>query len=184
MENVEWKNIECSLEGILFSAGDPVPAERLCQALDIDRETLDTAAQRLADYYRFEQRGIRLLRLGDAYQLCSAPEQADLIRRTLELRKPPRLSQAALEALAVVAYCQPVTRAYLEQVRGVDSAYTVNLLLERGLIAPCGRLDVPGRPVQFATTEQFLRVFGLSSLDELPPLPGAEEPEPPEAEMR
>ncbi len=174
---MDWKNIECALEGILFAAGDSVPAERLCLALDLDRETVDEAARRLADHYRFEQRGIRLLKLEDAYQLCSAPEQADAIRRALETRKPPRLSQAALEALAVVAYYQPVTRAYLEQVRGVDSSYTVNLLLERGLIEPCGRLEAPGRPVQFATTEQFLRVFGMTSLDELPPLPESGEPE-------
>ncbi len=184
---MDWKNIESALEGILFAAGDSVPAERLCFALDLDRETLDAAAQRLADSYRFERRGIRLLKLADSYQLCSAPEQAEIIRKALEKRKPPRLSQAALEALAVVAYYQPVTRAYLEQVRGVDSSYTVNLLLDRGLIEPCGQLDAPGRPMQFRTTEQFLRSFGMTSLEDLPPLPGGEEEtaeEAPEEETR
>ncbi|MBR2667187.1 MAG: SMC-Scp complex subunit ScpB [Oscillospiraceae bacterium] len=172
---MDWKNIESALEGILFAAGDSVPAERLCFALDLDRETLDAAARRLADFYCFDRRGIRLLKLADAYQLCSAPEQAEIIRKALEKRKPPRLSQAALEALAVVAYYQPVTRAYLEQVRGVDSSYTVNLLLDRGLIEPCGHLDAPGRPMQFRTTEQFLRSFGMTSLEDLPPLPSGEE---------
>ena len=105
--------------------------------------------------------------------MCSAPEYADGIRKALESRKPPKLSQPALEALAIVAYFQPVTRAYIEQVRGVDSSYTVGLLLERGLICEAGRLNVPGRPMQFRTTKAFLRSFGLSSLDDLPELPSA-----------
>ena len=108
--------------------------ERLCLGLETDRPTLDAAAQRLMDRYRYERRGIRLLRLDASYQLCSAPEQADCIRRTLEGRKPARLSQPALEVLAIIAYYQPVTRAYVDQIRGVDSAYTVGLLLERELI--------------------------------------------------
>ena len=94
-----------------------------------------------------------------------------MVSKCLEQRKPPMLSQPALETLAVVAYFQPVTRAYIEQMRGADSSYTVAMLTERGLIAPCGRLEAPGRPVLFGTTEQFLRVMGLSSLQELPPLP-------------
>ena len=104
-------------------------------------------------------------------QLCSAPEYADYIRAALETRKPPKLSQAALEVLSVVAYFQPVTRAYIESVRGVDSSYTVSVLEERGLIEPCGHLDAPGRPTIFRTTPTFLRTFGLSSLQELPELP-------------
>ena len=104
---------------------------------------------------------------------CSAPEYADVIRQALESRKPPKLSQPALEVLAIVAYFQPVTRAYVEQVRGVDSSYTVGLLLERGLICEAGRLNVPGRPMQFRTTKDFLRAFGLSSLEELPELPSS-----------
>ena len=170
---MEIKELEAALEGVLFAAGEPVPVERLCLGLEVDRPTLDAVAQQLMDKYSYQRRGIRLLRLESSYQLCSAPEYADHIRKTLESRKPARLSQPALEVLAVIAYYQPVTRAYVDQVRGVDSSYTVGLLLERELIEEAGRLAVPGRPVLFRTTKNFLRSFGLSSLEELPDLPDA-----------
>lgn len=170
---MELKELESAIEAILFAAGDPVPAERICTALEQDRETVDAVCQRLADDYSYERRGIRLIRLEDSWQMCSAPEHASVIRKTLESRKPARLSQAALEVLAIVAYFQPVTRTYIEQIRGVDSAYTVGLLLERDLIQEAGRLAVPGRPIQYRTTETFLRSFGLTSLEELPELPSA-----------
>ena len=147
--------------------------ERLCLGLEVDRPTLDAVAQRLMDKYSYERRGIRLVRLDTSYQLCSAPEFAPYIRKTLESRKPARLSQPALEVLAIIAYYQPVTRAYVDQVRGVDSAYTVGLLLERELIEEAGRLAVPGRPTLFRTTKNFLRSFGLTNLEELPELPDA-----------
>ena len=168
---MEIKELESALEGVLFAAGEPVAVERLCLGLEVDRPTLDAVAQRLMDKYSYDRRGIRLLRLDTSYQLCSAPEFAPYIRRTLEGRKPGRLSQPALEVLAIIAYYQPVTRAYVDQVRGVDSSYTMGLLLERELIEEAGRLAVPGRPMQFRTTKNFLRSFGLSSLDELPELP-------------
>ena len=170
---MEVKEIESAIEGILFAAGDPVGVERLCIALDLDRATVDAVCQRLADYYSYERRGVRLLRLENSYQLCSAPEYADYIRRAFEGRRPARLSQPALEVLAIIAYYQPTTRAYVDQVRGVDSAYTVGLLLDRELIEECGRLAVPGRPILYRTTPNFLRSFGLSSLEELPQLPAA-----------
>lgn len=170
---MELKELESAIEAILFAAGDPVPAERICTALEQDRETVDAVCQRLADDYSYERRGIRLIRLEDSWQMCSAPEHASVIRKTLESRKPARLSQTALEVLAIVAYFQPVTRTYIEQIRGVDSAYTVGLLLERDLIQEAGRLAVPGRPIQYRTTETFLRSFGLTSLEELPELPSA-----------
>ena len=170
---MELKELESAIEAILFAAGDPVPAERICTALEQDRETVDAVCQRLADDYSYERRGIRLIRLEDSWQMCSAPEHASAIRNTLESRKPARLSQTALEVLAIVAYFQPVTRTYIEQIRGVDSAYTVGLLLERDLIQEAGRLAVPGRPIQYRTTETFLRSFGLTSLEELPELPSA-----------
>lgn len=170
---MEVKEIESAIEGILFAAGDPVGVERLCMALDLDRATVDNVCQRLADYYSYERRGVRLLRLENSYQLCSAPEHADCIRRAFESRRPARLSQPALEVLATIAYYQPTTRAYVDQIRGVDSAYTVGLLLERDLIEECGRLAVPGRPILYRTTQTFLRSFGLSSLEELPELPSA-----------
>lgn len=168
---MEIRDIEGAIEGILFASGEPVQAERIAAVLGIDcKLVLDTAA-RMADRYGFERRGIRLVRLNNSLQLCSAPEYAGYIRLALETRKPPQLTQPALEVLAIVAYFQPVTRTYIEQVRGVDSAYTVNLLQERGLIEQCGRLAVPGRPALFRTTDAFLRTFCIESIDELPPLP-------------
>lgn len=171
MEKLEQKEIKSALEAILFAAGEPIAAERLCISLELDRNTVDRLCKELADQYSYDRRGIRLLRLGENYQMCSAPEYAAWIRRAFERRKPPQLSQPALEVLTIIAYFQPTTRAYVEQVRGVDSSYTVNLLLERGLIEEAGRLAVPGRPTLLRTTDRFLRCFSLSSLEELPPLP-------------
>ena len=168
---MELKELEAVIEGILFAAGDPVGVERICLTLDQDKETVDAVCQRLADRYSYERRGIRLVHLDNNWQMCSAPEYAEFIRKTFESRKPAKLSQPALEVLATVAYFQPVTRAYVDQVRGVDSSYTMNLLQERDLIEECGRLAVPGRPIQYRTTKTFLRTFGLSTLAELPELP-------------
>lgn len=170
---MELKELQSAIEGILFAAGDPVPVERICFVLEQDRETVDNVCQRLADQFSYERRGIRLIRLENSWQMCSAPEYADYIRKTLENRKPAKLSQPALEVLSIIAYFQPVTRTYIEQIRGVDSSYTVGLLLERGLICEAGRLSVPGRPMQFKTTKNFLRAFGLASLEDLPDLPSA-----------
>ena len=170
---MEIKELEAALEGVLFASGEPVAAERLCLGLEVDRPTLDAVAQRLMDKYSYERRGIRLVKLDSSYQLCSAPEYAPYIRKTLESRKPARLSQPALEVLSIIAYYQPVTRAYVDQIRGVDSSYTVGLLLERELIEEAGKLAVPGRPTLFRTTKNFLRSFGLTSIEELPELPDA-----------
>ena len=171
VETREMKEIDAAVEGILFASGEPVHIDRICLAAELDRPTAELVLQKLMDYYSFERRGMRLLRLEDSWQLCSAPEYAPYIRKTLEGRKPPRLSQPALEVLAIIAYYQPVTRAYVDQIRGVDSAYTVGLLLERELIEESGRLAVPGRPILYRTTKNFLRSFGMASLEELPPLP-------------
>ena len=164
-------DITAALEAILFAAGESVPAARLSLVLNTDEEDILRTAEELAESYRREGRGMRILRLEDRLQMCSAPEYAPLITKTLEQRRPPALSQPALEALAIVAYFQPVTRAYVDRVRGVDSSYTVGALAERGLIEVCGRLDVPGRPALFRTTDVFLRTMGISGLSELPPLP-------------
>lgn len=172
---MEVNELDCALEGILFAAGEPIGMERLCLALEASRAKIEAAAQRLMERYDAERRGIRLLRMDNSYQLCSAPEYAGYIRKALETRKPAKLSQPALEVLAVIAYYQPVTRAYIDQVRGVDSAYTVSLLLERELIRECGRLAVPGRPILYQTTGNFLRSFGISSLEELPALPQSDQ---------
>ena len=171
---MEIRDLEGAIEGILFASGEPVPVERIAAVLAVPQSTVVDIAQRLADKLSFERRGIRLFKLENTLQLCSAPEYSDYIRAALETRKPPRLTNTALEVLTVVAYFQPVTRAYIEQVRGIDSSYTVGVLVERGLIEPCGQLDAPGRPTLFRTTKAFLRTFGLSSLEELPELPSVQ----------
>ena len=168
---MEDMNIKSALEAILFAAGEPVPAARISLILEQDEETVWDAARELSEQYKKEGRGIRILKLDKALQMCSAPEYAAVIGKTLEQRKPPMLSQPALETLAVVAYFQPVTRAYIDQVRGVDSSYTVGVLIDRGLIERCGKLDVPGRPSLLRTTDVFLRTMGISELSQLPTLP-------------
>ena len=174
VETREMKEIEAAVEGILFASGEPVHIDRICLAAELDRPTAELVLQKLMDYYSFERRGMRLLRLEDSWQLCSAPEYADVIRRAFEIRKPAKLSQQALEVLTIIAYYQPTTRAYVDQIRGVDSSYTVGLLLDRHLIEECGRLQVPGRPRLYRTTKAFLRAFHLNSLEDLPEMPGME----------
>ena len=174
MDTLEMKEVEAAIEGILFASGEPVAVERICMAMDMDRPTVELVLQRLQDYYSYERRGIRLLKMEDSYQLCSAPEYGDQIRKAFEIRKPAKLSQPALEVLTIIAYYQPTTRAYVDQIRGVDSSYTVGLLLDRHLIEECGRLQVPGRPRLYRTTQSFLRAFHLNSLEDLPQMPGLE----------
>ena len=174
MDTREMKEIEAAVEGILFASGEPVRVDRICVALGIDRPAAEQILQKLMDYYAYERRGIRLLKIEDSWQLCSAPDYADVIHRAFEIRKPAKLSQPALEVLTIIAYYQPTTRAYVDQIRGVDSSYTVGLLLDRHLIEECGRLQVPGRPRLYRTTQAFLRAFHLNSLEELPQLPGME----------
>lgn len=164
-----------AIEAILFASGEPVPAARLSLVLGIPEQDVLTTAEALAKEYERGARGVRLLKLGESLQLCSAPEYAKIISRVIEQRSAPRLSPGALETLAVIAYFQPVTRAYVEQVRGVDSSYSVSSLAEKGLIEPAGRLEAPGRPTLWRTTEAFLRVMGLESLDGLPALPDMNE---------
>ena len=168
---METENIKSAVEAILFAAGEPVPTARISLILEVSEDAVLAAAKELADEYSFNRRGVRILTLDNKLQMCSSPEYAAVISKTLEQRKPPKLSQPALEVLAIVAYFQPVTRAYVDQVRGVDSAYTVTTLLERGLIESCGKLDAPGRPSLYRTSALFLRTMGMQSLDELPVLP-------------
>ena len=171
---MEIHDIESVLEGILFASGEPVAISRIALCLGAEEAAVSDAAAKLRDRLIFERRGIRLVFLDRSIQLCSSPEYADIIRLTLETRRQPQLSPQALEVLAIIAYFQPVTKLYIEQVRGVDSSYTVSILQERGLIEACGRLSVPGRPLLYKTTSAFLRTFGLTSLEELPELPDPE----------
>ena len=163
--------MEAAVEAILFASGEPVQVDRICVALELDRPTAEQVLQKLMDTYSFERRGMRIIRMEDSWQMCSSPDYADAIRRAFEIRKPAKLSQPALEVLTIIAYYQPTTRAYVDQIRGVDSAYTIGLLLDRKLIEECGRLQVPGRPHLYRTTRQFLRAFHLTSLDDLPEMP-------------
>ena len=163
--------LESTLEAVLFAAGDAVSIDRLCEVLELPRETVLEAARELSSRYDFEQRGLMLRRIADKLQLCSRPMYAEAARRVTESRRAATLSPAALEVLTIVAYRQPVTRAFIDQLRGVDSGGTLSSLAEKQMIEEAGRLEVPGRPILYRTTEHFLQAFALESLDDLPALP-------------
>ena len=165
---MEFEQLKRAIEAILFAAGESVEVGRMSLALETDQNEVRQACETLADLYSYERRGVRIIRLENAYQMVSSGEMADYVTKALETRKPPKLSAAQLESLTVIAYYQPATKAMVEQIRGVDSAYSISALLNKKLICEAGRLNVPGRPFQYATTPDFLRTFGLSSLDELP----------------
>ena len=165
---MEQNDTQRALMAILFAAGEPVDAKRLADSLEVDEAEIHTQVQALMDDLSYNRSGIRILRLENAYQMCSSGEMAPYVTKTLETRKPPKLSNSQLEALTIIAYYQPATKAYVEQLRGVDSAYSISALLTKKLIEECGRLNVPGRPILYRTTPDFLRTFGLSSLEELP----------------
>ncbi len=167
---MELTELQRAIEAILFAAGERVETSRLAAALETDAAQITTAANALADSFAFQRRGIRVLRLEDGYQMVSSTEMADFVTKALETRKPPKLSASQLEALTIVAYYQPATKAMVEQIRGVDSSYSIAALLNKKLIEESGRLNVPGRPIQYRTTPDFLRTFGLTSLEELPPI--------------
>ena len=164
------KSIEGAIEAILYAAGYPVKYEKIAEVLGLDVNNTKTLISHMADSYNSEssKRGILLLTFDDTCQFCTKEQYAPYIREALGLRRGGNLSASSMEVLAIVAYNQPVTRSFIDQVRGVDSSYAVNSLIDKALIASCGRLDAPGRPMLYATTEKFLRVFGLRSLSELP----------------
>ena len=143
---------------------------RLSEVLEADPDEIEKATDAMADEFAFQRRGIRILKLEKGYQMVSSGEMADFVTKALETRKPPKLSASQLETLTIIAYYQPATKAMVEQIRGVDSAYSVAALLNKKLIEEAGRLNVPGRPIQYRTTPDFLRTFGLSTLEELPPI--------------
>ncbi len=165
---MEEAEIKRAIEAILFAAGDPVGVDRMALAIGAGRDQIEVNLKALMDAYSFERRGMRIIRLEDAYQMVSAQELSEVITRALETRKPPKLSASALETLTVIAYYQPTTKAFVEQIRGVDSSYTISALLNKKLIEEQGRLSVPGRPILYGTTPDFLRTFGIASLDDLP----------------
>lgn len=167
---MELTELQRAIEAILFAAGERIETVRLAAALEADPADVVRAADALADQMAFERRGIRIIKLEDGYQMVSSGEMADYVTKCLETRKPPKLSGSQLETLTIIAYYQPATKAMVEQIRGVDSSYSVSALLNKSLIEEAGRLNVPGRPIQYKTTPDFLRTFGISSLEELPPI--------------
>ena len=165
---MEQNDLQRALMAVLFAAGEPVAASRLAESLQVDESEIHRECEALISALSYHRSGIRIVKLEDAYQMCSSSEMAEYVTKTLETRKPPKLSPSQLETLTVIAYYQPATKAYVETIRGVDSAYSVSALLTKKLIRECGRLNVPGRPILYETTSDFLRVFGLESLADLP----------------
>lgn len=165
------RNFKCAIEAILFASGDSVSAERIATALELTKKEAEKLCEELMAEYIAAQRGITIIKLQDSYQMVSVKEYAKEIRTVMDLRRNTPLSQAALEVLAVIAYNQPVTKAFVEQVRGVDCSGVIGSLTTKDLIEEKGRLELPGRPLIYGTTENFLRCFSLSSLDDLPEPP-------------
>ena len=172
---MEIKEYRAAIEAILFANGEPVSAERLAEVLELDEETVHRIAADLMSELLARGGGIYMVKLDDQYQLCTRKEYADAVRRSLDIRRNTPLSQAAMEVLAIVAYNQPVTKAFIEQVRGVDCSAVIQGLMQKNLMEEKGRLELPGRPLLYGTTPVFLRYFGVSGLQELPPLPQKEE---------
>ena len=165
------KQTEAAIEAILFASGEPISVKRLADTVEVEVETVYKICKRLQDRIKTDESGICFVELNDSFQMCTNPDFADYIKKALEIKKNIPLSQAAMEVLAIIAYNQPVTKSFVEQVRGVESSQIVNNLVEKGLVEEAGRLDVPGRPISYKTSINFLRCFGLSGLDKLPPLP-------------
>lgn len=168
---MEPNNIQSALEAVLFASGEPVELERLAEVFETDELVIEQQLDFLIKKYSEIGGGLQIVKLENKYQLCTAPQFADIIRKTLEVKRSAPLSQAAFEVLAVIAYNQPVTKAFVEQVRGVDCSGVISSLCQKELIEERGRLDLPGRPLVYGTTANFLRCFSLTSLSELPKLP-------------
>ena len=167
---MELRQLKATVEEMLFAHGEPVSSERLAEVLEMQTEDMERVLLSLSDDYASQDRGICLLHLEDRWQLATKNEYAAPIKTLMDNRRNTPLSSAALEVLAIIAYNQPVSRSFVEQVRGVDSSSTIQKLVQKGLVEEAGRLDLPGRPVSFRTTDVFLRTFGLKSLLDLPPL--------------
>ena len=165
---MEIRDIQAVIEAVLFAAGDAVELEKLADIVDVDKRSLREILKKMMDDYNFERRGVHIIRLEDSYQMCTRGEFHDYIAMLAEPRRKQNLSAAAMEVLAIVAYKQPVTRTSIEHIRGVNCDYIVNRLIEKNLIEEVGRLDAPGRPILFGTTQEFLRCFGIAGLEDLP----------------
>ncbi len=165
---MEIREIKAIIEAVLFAAGDPIELETLADITDVDKKSLKEILKTMMDDYSFERRGIHIIRMDNSYQMCTRGEYFEYVSRLAEPPKAQHLSNAALEVLSIVAYKQPVTRSSIEHIRGVNCDYIVNRLIERNFIEEKGRLDAPGRPILFGTTQHFLRIFGIEGLSDLP----------------
>lgn len=174
------EELKGKIEAILFAGGDAIALERIAQVLGLRTYAVEELVAQLQEKYNTPKSGIHLLVLENSAQFCTNPAFIQPVREALELKRNTPLSQAAMEVLAVVAYNQPVTKAFVEQVRGVDCSGVIGSLVQKGLLEERGRMELPGRPLLYGTTENFLRCFGLSSIGELPPPPRGEEGLPPE----
>lgn len=163
-----------TLEAVIFASGEPISIDRLSEALEVSPENVEKAAKELEAKLDNNKSGLKLVRLENTYQLATRKEYSEYIKKAFDIKRRTPLSPAALEVLAVIAYNQPVTRSFVEQVRGVDCSGVITTLVEKGLIEECGRLELPGKPLLYRTTKNFLRCFSISDLSELPPLPKAE----------
>ena len=172
---MEIKQYQAAVEAIVFASGEPVPLSRLALALELDEDTTARIADDWVQDINTRGGGLTALKLDDRYQLCSSKECAGYVRKAMDIRRNTPLSQAAMEVLAIIAYNQPVSRPFVEQVRGVDCSAVMQGLQQKGLIEERGRMDLPGRPLLYGTTSNFLRCFGISSLEQLPPLPQKQE---------
>ncbi|MDE6579952.1 MAG: SMC-Scp complex subunit ScpB [Ruminiclostridium sp.] len=162
------------IEAIMFAYGEPISIDKLSEASRIDKDTTAKLVNQLERRYNVQSSGLRIVRLNNTYQIATRPETAPYVKAALDNYRQTPLSQAAMECLAIIAYNQPVTKGFVEQIRGIDSSSVVNTLFDRGLVEEAGRLELPGRPIAYRTTDTFLRCFGIGSLGELPPLPSAE----------
>ena len=169
------ENLLSALEAMLFAAGDPVDASKLAEVLEIDIESVTKMLSHLGAMYDERDSGLMLIKVDNKYQLCTREKHSEEVRRLLEIKKNTPLSNAAFEVLAIIAYNKSVTRSFIEQVRGVDCSGPISSLVQKGLIEEKGRLDLPGRPLVYVTTDRFLRCFSLNSLEDLPALPDTEE---------
>ena len=172
---MEIKEYQAVIEAVLFASGEPVSGDRLAEVLALDKPTVVKLIQLLQEKLSQKDSGLCILRLNNGYQMTTKPEYGDVIRKVMDMRRNVPLSQAAMEVLSIVAYNQPVTKAFIEQIRGVDCSGVLLSLTVKELIEEKGRLELPGRPLLYGTTDNFLRCFQLSSLEELPPLPEKEE---------
>ncbi|MCX7843185.1 MAG: SMC-Scp complex subunit ScpB [Clostridia bacterium] len=165
---MDIKKVEAIIEGLLFASGDPLPLEDICEILELDKKTARLVMDNMISSFKNSNRGIMIREINNAYQMCTRPEHFDFIKRLNEPRQKQVLSQAAFEVLSIVAYNQPITKAKIEQIRGVNSDSAISKLLERNLIKEAGRMDAPGKPILYATTEEFLRCFGFRTIADLP----------------